>query len=157
VFPKLLASQIALLTGGESKVGEVWAEGPFTIADGKVAAATATAVDGVSMVVEGTTELETGNLLQTATITVPAAGGPALAGTSFAVPLTGDVKSAQLGLLAPRGKLKDATVKALGERVNEQVSRMREKETQRLMNKAQAEVQSVVRPFQGLEKSGEKK
>lgn len=157
VFPKCLASQIALLTGGESKVGEVWSEGPFTISEGKVAAATATAVDGVSMMVEGTTDLETGGLLQTATITVPPAGGPALAGNSFAVALTGDIRTAQLGLLAPRGNLKDATVKALGERVNSQVSRMREKETLRLMNKAQAEVQAVVRPFQGMERASEGK
>jgi len=157
VFPKSLASQISLLTGSESKVGEVWTEGSFTVYDGKAASTTATSVDGVSMAVEGTTDLETGGLQHTATITIPPSAGPALAGSVFAVPLTGDMRTAQLSLLAPRGNLKDATIKALGERVNEQVSRMREKETLRLMNKAQAEVQAVVRPFQGMEKAQEGK
>ncbi|HSI35521.1 MAG TPA: hypothetical protein VK986_18210 [Tepidisphaeraceae bacterium] len=151
-FPKHLASQIALLTGDEDKVTLMAAEGPFTIADGKVAAATKTTVGTVTMAIEGTADLETTTIAETAQVNVPAAAGPGLAGASFAVPVTGELAAVQIGLLAPRGQLDNATVKALGDRVNQQVSRMREKETQRLMNKAQAEVQSVVRPFQGLEK-----
>ncbi|HYE21737.1 MAG TPA: hypothetical protein VEA69_25075 [Tepidisphaeraceae bacterium] len=151
-FPKNLASQLALLTGDEDKTSTLSAEGPFSVSDGKVAAATKTTVGTVTMAIEGTADLETTAIAETAQVSVPPAAGPGLAGASFAVPLTGELAAVQIGLLAPRGQLDNATVKALGDRVNQQVSRMREKETQRLMNKAQAEVQSVMRPFQGLEK-----
>ncbi len=153
VFPKNLASQVALLTGDDKKTVELNAQGPFSISDGQVAIQpVTTSVGGIGMSLEGITDLETGAVTATATFT-PSAGLtsaiPALAGSSFAVPLTGDGKLVQLALLAPRGSLTDAAIKAMSEQINHQVSRMKSRETQRLMNKGQQEVQSILRPLQG--------
>ena len=47
-----------------------------------------------------------------------------------------------------KGDLPNASLKLVNDRVNEQITRMRAKETQRLLQKSQNAVQEILRPLQ---------
>ena len=47
-----------------------------------------------------------------------------------------------------KGEIADASVKSLNDAINEQITRMRAKETQRMMQKSENTVKEILRPLQ---------
>jgi hypothetical protein len=157
--PDNLASQLALLTGDLEKDVQFQADGRFTAAAGEVAVSPMkTTVGDTTLALDGSTELETGNLKLMATVvTAPKIFGrlqnPAAtsveknAAPTMAIPITGTIRQPQLGVFNLKGDLPDVAQKSLNADVNEQITRMRTKETQRLMQKSQNQVQEILRPL----------
>jgi hypothetical protein len=151
-LPKNLASQVSLLTGGTDATVPLDASGPFSITGGEIAIGPmATSVRDFAFVLEGTVDAETGTLNLTASPTNGslAAKIPAMESAAVAIPIAGTVRQPQLGVLSMKGSLSDSAVKAVAVQVNEQITRMKSKETQRLLQKSQMQVDEILRPLQG--------
>jgi hypothetical protein len=99
---------------------------------------------------EGTTEIESGAIQMAATL----ASSPAITSIlkvskpSLSIPIAGTVQKPEMSVFNVKGDLTDASYKTLNESVNDQITRMRAKETQRLMQKSQNQVEEILRPLQ---------
>ncbi len=112
-LPENLASQLALLTGDAQKEVVLGVDGRFSIAGGQVVmtAPMLTSVHDTTLMLEGSTELETGN------VKLLAALGNAPAITSrlqnsrpgVAIPIGGTIRQPQLGVFNLKGELPDAS------------------------------------------------
>jgi hypothetical protein len=147
-LPDNFASQLALLTGDAEKEVVLDAAGPFEMSGGSVTVGPMeTTVRGTTMMVSGVAELEGGTLREAAAVTRSpeiTSVTQATPGRMVMIPIGGTVQKPQLGVSAVLTELP-----MFSERVNGQVSRMRAKEMQRLMQKSQNQVQDLLRPLQG--------
>jgi hypothetical protein len=151
-LPDNLASQLALLTGDAQKEVALSVDGKFSVAGGQVVLAPpmVTTVHDTTLMLEGSTELDSGNLKLLAAI------GSAPAITSrlqnsrpgVAIPIGGTIRQPQLGVFNLKGELADVSLKNLNDGINEQITRMRAKETQRMMQKSENQVKEILRPLQ---------
>jgi hypothetical protein len=149
--PDNVASQLALLTGDAEKTVTMSLDGSFSVTGGEVIVSPVrTTVGDTQLLVEGTVDLESGELTQTATLAKsPSVTSSAQNGAAaLAMPVGGTVRQPVLGVLNLKTDMPDASLKALNERVNQQITRMRARETQLLMLKSQNKVQEMLRPLQ---------
>jgi hypothetical protein len=152
-LPKNLASQLALLTGDSDKTVPLDVEGPFSITDGLFTTQVmSTKVRDTSMMLDGTIDLDDGTIKMIATLnsapsitshfqTDPAA--------HVGIPIGGTIRQPLLDVLNLKGELSNASVTSLNDEINRQITRMRAKESQRLMLKSQNQVEEILRPLRG--------
>jgi hypothetical protein len=152
-LPGNIASQLALLTGDAEKTVRLEMDGNFVAGNGAVAvSAMRSNLSGTTLVLDGSTELESGNLKLLATVENSPGISSRLQGavpaTPLAIPIGGTIREPHVGVFALKGELSDASLKNLNDGINEQITRMRAKDTQRLMQKSQNTVQEILRPLQ---------
>jgi hypothetical protein len=151
-LPDNLASQLALLTGDSQKEVTLSVDGKFGVAGGQVVMTSpmVTTVYDTTLMVEGSTEIDSGNLKLLAGL----GNAPAITSRlqnsrpAVAVPIGGTIHQPQLGVFGLKGELTDASLKSLNDGINEQITRMRAKETQRMMQKSENQVKDILRPLQ---------
>jgi hypothetical protein len=151
-LPDNLASQLALLTGDSAKEAALAIEGKFSVAGGSVMVSPMlTTIADSSLMLEGSTELASGNVkLLASVVKVPAITSLLQdSRPGIGIPIGGTIRQPQLGVFGLKGELAEASVKSLNEGINTQITRMRAKETQRLMQKSENQVKEILRPLQG--------
>lgn len=153
-LPNNLASQLALLTGDVDKEVALGVDGGFTVAGGVVTVGTMqTVVRDTTAAIEGTTELESGAITMTASLmNAPAITSHFQGADSAArigIAIGGTVRQPQLDVLNLKGELSQASLASVNDQINRQVTRMRARESQRLMQKSQNEVEEILRPLRG--------
>lgn len=152
-LPRNMASQVALLTGDNDATVTLEAQGKFTFADGVATIPPMTTkVSRVTMTLEGTSDLETGELRMKATFVPGPAllkSVPALGEAQFTAPVTGTVRQPQIKLTEVRGNLAEIAMKQLREQVQAQIAKMKSKESQRMMERSQDMVRQFLEPLKG--------
>jgi hypothetical protein len=150
-LPDNMASQLALLTGGNETEMPLQVDGAFSAANGRIIVSPMrTSVGETVLSLEGSTELASGAITMSATL----ARSPAITSVlkiskpSLSVPIGGTIHDPQMSVFNVKGDLTDASYKTLNEQINDQITRMRAKETQRLMQKSQNQVEEILRPLQ---------
>jgi hypothetical protein len=150
-LPDNAASQLALLTGGGDTEIPLQVDGAFSVAGGRVLVSPMrTTVGETVLSLEGSTEIDSGAIQMSATL----ARSPAIASIlqvskpSLSIPIGGTIRAPQMSVFNVKGDLPDASYKTLNEAINDQITRMRAKETQRLMQKSQNQVEEILRPLQ---------
>jgi hypothetical protein len=152
--PNNLASQLALLTGDLEKSVKFEVEGGFSFAEGAMrASAMRTTIGDTTSMITGATDLESGvidmvaTMLSAPTITSRLQGKDAAGRIGIAI--GGTVRQPVLDVMNLKGELSSESVASLTEGINDQITRMRAKESQRLMQKSQNEVDEILRPLRG--------
>jgi hypothetical protein len=124
------------------------AQGEFAATGGRLTLSNVTtSVRDTTMRLDGTVELDSGTIKQTATLVkVPTITSvtQGAAGAGFVIPIGGTIRQPVLGVLNVA-----AGLPALADRVAQRVAVMRAADNQRLMQKSQQEVQEILRPLQG--------
>lgn len=151
-LPENLASQLALLTGDAEKEVRMSADGAFSVAEGHVTTArpTITTIHDTTLFIEGSSELEAGTLNLLATL----GNAPSITSRlqtsrpGVGVPIEGTIRQPKMGVFGLKGEIADASIKSLNDGINEQISRMRARETQRMMQKSENQVKEILRPLQ---------
>jgi hypothetical protein len=151
-LPDNLASQLALMTGDSQKEVMLTVDGKFAVAGGQVVMAgpMVTSVHDTTLMLEGSTDLDSGSLKLLAAL----GNAPAITSRlqnsrpGVAIPIGGTIRQPQLGVFGLKGELADASLKSLNDGINEQITRMRAKETQRMMQKSENQVKEILRPLQ---------
>jgi len=152
-LPDNLASQMALLMGDTEKETTLEADGQYSVADGKVSVSPMlTALGNSGLMLEGSTTLEGGAIDLTARIGSSGSLGSLLQAPprtgAYAIPIGGTIRQPTLGVFNVKGDIGPAVAAAVNDRINQQITRMRAKETQRLMQKSENEVREILRPLQ---------
>jgi len=150
-LPDNIASQLALLTGGNEQDVPLQIDGAFSLAGGQVIdSPMRTTVGETVLSLEGATDIDSGAIKMAATL----AKSPAITSIlqnskpSLSIPIAGTIHQPQVSVFNVKGDLTDAALKTLNDSINDQITRMRAKETQRLMQKSQNQVQEILRPLQ---------
>jgi hypothetical protein len=151
-LPENLASQLALLTGDSEREVKMSVDGAFSVAEGHVTTTRPmiTTIHDTTLLLEGSSELEAGTLNLLATL----GNAPSITSRlqtsrpGVGVPIEGTIRQPKMGVFALKGEIADASIKSLNEGINEQISRMRAKETQRMMQKSENQVKEILRPLQ---------
>ena len=150
-LPDNMASQLALLTGGAETEMPLQVDGAFSASNGRIVVSPMrTTVGETVLSLEGTTEIESGAIQMAATL----ASSPAITSIlkvskpSLSIPIAGTVQKPEMSVFNVKGDLTDASYKTLNDAINDQITRMRAKETQRLMQKSQNQVEEILRPLQ---------
>jgi hypothetical protein len=150
-LPDNMASQLALLTGGSEKEMPLQVDGAFSAANGRIIVSPMrTAVGETVLSLEGSTQIESGAIQMSATL----AKSPEVASIlqtskpSLSIPIAGTIQKPEMSVFNVKGDLTDASYKTLNDAINDQITRMRAKETQRLMQKSENQVEEILRPLQ---------
>jgi hypothetical protein len=151
-LPENLASQLALLTGDSEKEVKMSADGAFTIAGGQVVTTRPmiTTIHDTTLFIEGSSDLDAGKLNLLATL----GNAPSITSRlqtsrpGVGIPIEGTIRQPKLGVFALKGEIADASIQSLNDGINEQITRMRAKETQRMMQKSENQVKEILRPLQ---------
>jgi hypothetical protein len=150
-LPDNVASQLALLDGQTATSVTLSANGPFVVDEGKVSIEKMqTSIGKFSATLSGATELDSGKIA----MSVKQVSSPSNERSVDAVlsqveiPITGTIRKPQVGVLNVKGNLSADASKILNDTINQQITRMRARETQRLMQKSRNEVQEILRPLQ---------
>jgi hypothetical protein len=129
-------------------------EGHFSLADGIMsAAAMRTVIRDITTTIDGTTDLDSGVISMTAkvvtapTITSHLQGKDALA--QIAIPISGTVLQPKMEVQNLKPDLTPSSLASLNDTYNQQITRMKAREAQRLMQKSQNEVEDILRPLRG--------
>jgi len=111
-----------------------------------------TALGNSGLMLEGSTTLEGGAIDLTARIGSSGSLGSLLQAPprtgAYAIPIGGTIRQPTLGVFNVKGDIGPAVAAAVNDRINQQITRMRAKETQRLMQKSENEVREILRPLQ---------
>jgi len=153
-LPDNLASQLALLTGDSEKNVPFDVDGPFSIADGSLkVSGMRTVVGDTTSMIEGAIDLDSGAISMIANL----ASAPRITshfqgkdlGARIGIAIGGTILHSQMDVLNLKGELTEASVASLNEEINQQITRMRAKESLRMMQKSQNEVEEILRPLRG--------
>jgi hypothetical protein len=150
-LPDNVASQLALLTGGSEQEVPLQIDGAFSLAGGQVIVSPMrTTVGETVLSLEGATDIDSGVIKMAASL----AKSPAISSIlqiskpSLSIPIGGTIHQPQVSVFNVKGDLTDTALRTLNEAINEQITRMRAKETQRMMQKSQNQVEEILRPLQ---------
>jgi hypothetical protein len=135
-----------------AKEASLAVDGKFSVAGGSVMVSPMlTTIADTTLMLEGSTELASGNVKLLASVVKAPAITSLLQDSrpGIAIPIGGTIRQPQLGVFSLKGELAEASLKNVNEGINAQITRMRAKETQRLMQKSENQVKEILRPLQG--------